>query len=130
MPVSYGQLTEQLADQVLAGLKRIEGAVAGSTEKVASLAAKAPDLPKVPLAGRFTDRLPSPSEITEANFAIVARLLDAQKHYALRVIGAASPKSGVQATASPRAKATATSGAKATSPTRTRSTKPRTSASV
>ncbi len=87
---TYAQLADRVTDRIVAGVRRVEDVVATSTGNVAGLAARAPSLPKLPIAGRLAGKLPSTREITETNFVVLEKLLTAQKHYALHVLSAAS----------------------------------------
>jgi hypothetical protein len=97
---TYDQLTTQIADRLAAGLQRIESVVAVSTEKASAIVAKGPNLPKLPL----TDKLPAPQEIVQANFTLLERLLNAQKHYALRILEATHQPADVPAPAATRSR--------------------------
>ena len=77
---SYTEMTQKVGDQLIDALKRVEDAGASMTS---SLSEALPDAPSLPGA----DRLPSPTEIITANFALFERLLQAQKDFALRLAG-------------------------------------------
>src|ERR1700754_3262596 len=94
---TYAQLADRVTDRIVAGVKRIEDAVATSTENVAGLAGRAPSLPKLPVASRLAGKVPSAREITETNFGVLEKLLTAQKQYTLHVLSAASGSATVVA---------------------------------
>src|SRR4051794_21787089 len=96
---TYTELTEKMGGRLLDTLKQIENVSASAAETVAGSAARVlPDLPSVPGA----DKVPSPTEVVTANFALVERLLEAQKDYVLRLAAV-----GSSAEAKPRTKARA-----------------------
>lgn len=85
--IAYNELAGRAADRLVAGIKRAERlasrVVVVSTPRALSRVGASPRLD-------FVRRLPSPSEVAESNFALVERVLGAQKEYTLRVLGAAT----------------------------------------
>jgi hypothetical protein len=84
---TYAQFADRVTDRIVAGVKRIEDAVAISTGNVAGLASRGP---KLPIANRIAGRVPSVQAIAATNFGVLEKLLGAQKQYALHVLTAAS----------------------------------------
>ncbi|MDN5851902.1 MAG: hypothetical protein L0K86_03475 [Actinomycetia bacterium] len=86
---TYSEWTQQIGDQWVAALKRAEEVVTTMRDQ-----ADTADLPPVPvpdqvsqLTDAVAERLPDPSEIVEANFALTSRLLAAQRELTLKLLG-------------------------------------------
>lgn len=109
--LSYQSVADRVADRVVTGVERAEGVAVSSAGSIAgAIAAGARRLPtpaKPAVLGktRVAGRIPSVQQIAETNFAVLEKLLAAQKHYAVSVLGAFG--AGSKATAAPAAKATA-----------------------
>ena len=75
---------------MVTGVERVEGAVVSSTGTIAGLARRVPTPPRPDVFGktRVAGRIPSVQHIAETNFAVLEKLLAAQKHYAVTVLGA------------------------------------------
>ena len=88
--LSYQKVADQVADRVVTGVERVEGAVVSSTGTIAGLARRVPTPPRPAVLGkpRVAGRIPSVQHIAETNFAVLEKLLAAQKHYAVTVLGA------------------------------------------
>jgi hypothetical protein len=94
---TYTEVTQQIGDQWVAALKRVEGALEAVSGGIGDASAKI-DLPKLPLPEQLaqateslTAKIPQPSEVVAANFALAERLLAAQRDLTLRLLDAATP---------------------------------------
>lgn len=93
--LSYQKVADQVTDRVVTGVERVEGAVVSSTGTIAGLARRVPTPPRPAVLGksRVAGRIPSVQHIAETNFAVLEKLLAAQKHYAVTVLGAVTGSS-------------------------------------
>ena len=87
---SYQSVADRVADRVVTGVERVEGVAVSSAGSIAGLARRLPTPPKpaVLAKSRVAGRIPSVRQIAETNFAVAEKLLAAQKHYAVSVLGA------------------------------------------
>jgi len=88
--LSYQSVADRVADRVVTGVERVEGVAVSSAGSIAGLARRLPTpaKPAVLPKTRVTGRIPSVQQIAETNFAVLEKLLAAQKHYAVSVLGA------------------------------------------
>ena len=83
---TYTEMTEKAADQILAAMKPMNEL----TSSVADLTIEAVSkLPSVPTP----EGVPTALEVVTAHFAFAEKLLTAQKDFAFRLAGAATPQS-------------------------------------
>jgi hypothetical protein len=89
---SYQEITRKVGDQWVAALKRAEDSIVKATENLDDVRGKV-DLPDFPapaaltkLNEAFSERLPKPSEVVEANFELTSRVLAAQRDLTLRLL--------------------------------------------
>ena len=81
---TYEGAVAKLGDHIVSTLERIQEIQLDTLNALSSAASEvAPDAPDVPG--------PSPHEIAEANFALVERVLEAQRSYVFSVLDALSP---------------------------------------
>lgn len=91
---TYTELADRAAEQAVSAIKRAQEltlqAVTPVAKRVEPIAPKATRLP-------FADRLPTPAEVIEANFAVARKVLSAQRAYALELAKVISPVFGFTA---------------------------------
>jgi hypothetical protein len=88
--LSYQSVADRVADRVVTGVERVEGVVVSSAGSIAGLARRVPTPPKPAVLdkSRIAGRIPSVRQIAETNFTVAEKVLAAQKHYAVSVLGA------------------------------------------
>lgn len=110
---TYAEITAKVADQWVAAFKGAEDSLATWVKGAQKATAKL-DIPTFPVPEQiaklneaFSEQLPKPSEIVQANFELVTRLLTAQRDFALRLleVGASADARAPEA-AAPEATAT------------------------
>ncbi len=84
----YNELTEDLGSRLTDLIGRLQtfqtDAISAVRERVESF------LPELPTPALLAD-LPKPAQLARANFALAEQLLQAQKRYALGILGALQP---------------------------------------
>ena len=115
---SYQEITRKVGDQWVAALKRAEDSIMKATENLDDVRGKV-DLPDFPapaaltkLNEAFSERLPKPSEVVEANFELTSRVLTAQRDLTLRLLEVRARGAGRKPAAKAAAKKTAKKTAK------------------
>jgi hypothetical protein len=115
---SYQEITRKVGDQWVAALKRAEDSIMKATENLDDVRGKV-DLPDFPapaaltkLNEAFSERLPKPSEVVEANFELTSRVLAAQRDLTLRLLEVSGRGAGRKPAAKAAAKKTAKKTAK------------------
>ncbi len=78
-------------DQAIDNMKLAQASVVkvikGYTESVKAVVPNAPEVPELP----FAEKLPKANEVVDNAFAFAARVLEAQKEFALNLVAASAP---------------------------------------
>jgi hypothetical protein len=82
---SYSELTDKATEQLLAAMQSMNDLTTSITDKTMEAVGKLPSLPT-------PDGVPTPLEVVTAHFAFAEKLLAAQKDFAFRLAGAATPE--------------------------------------
>ena len=116
---SYQEITRKVGDQWVAALKAAEDRIVKLADNVDDVRGKVelPDFPApealTKLIEAFSERLPKPSEVVEANFELTSRVLTAQRDLTLRLLEVSGRAAGRPPAAKAAAKKTAKKTAKA-----------------
>lgn len=109
---TYAEVTTKIADQWVAAFKGAEESVIKWVEGAQKATAKF-DIPTFPVPEQvaklnetFTEQLPKPSEIVQANFELATRLLAAQRDLAIRLLEVSASTEDAEPKAAPAAKKT------------------------
>jgi hypothetical protein len=117
---SYQEITRKVGDQWVAALKGAEDRIVKLADNVDDVRGKVelPDFPApealTKLNEAFSERLPKPSEVVEANFELTSRVLTAQRDLTLRLLEVSARAAGREPAAKKTAKKTAKAPAKTT----------------
>jgi hypothetical protein len=117
---SYQEITRKVGDQWVAALKAAEDRIVKLADNVDDVRGKVelPDFPApealTKLNEAFSERLPKPSEVVEANFELTSRVLSAQRDLTLRLLEVSARAAGRPPAAKKTAKKTAKAPAKTT----------------
>jgi hypothetical protein len=88
---TYAEITKQLGDQWIEGIKKAEEALTKLADNVTDAASNLPQVPTPEALTRFNEavaeRLPNPREVIEANFDLTQRLLAAHRDFSLSLLG-------------------------------------------
>jgi len=91
MMTTYTEMTDKAAEQILAAMQPINDLTTSVADMTVEAVSKLPSVPT-------PDGVPTPLEVVTAHFAFAEKLLTAQKDFAFRLAGAATP----QAKATPK----------------------------
>ncbi len=82
---TYTELTEKAAEQILAAIQPMNELTSSVADRTIEAVSKLPSVPT-------PDGVPTPLEVVTAHFAFAEKLLTAQKDFAFRLAGAATPQ--------------------------------------
>ncbi|MFI5054747.1 MAG: hypothetical protein ACHQDE_10325 [Acidimicrobiia bacterium] len=91
MPSKTADPTTVFTDAFIAGVKQTQELAFSGINAWLDLAGKGftmPELESLP----FVDAIPNPTEMIESTFAFAEELLSTQKDFAVKLVGAVSPK--------------------------------------
>lgn len=88
----FVKVATTVGDQYLSSLAESQEAFLKAMAPFAEMTSKMPSMPAMP-APAFASDLPTPQEITEANFAFVTKLLKQQKKFADKLFATSSATS-------------------------------------
>jgi hypothetical protein len=91
MMTTYTEMTDKAAEQILAAMQPINDLTSSVADMTVEAVSKLPSVPT-------PDGVPTALEVVTAHFAFAEKLLTAQKDFAFRLAGAATP----QAKATPK----------------------------
>ncbi len=83
---TYTEMTEKAADQILAAMKPMNELTSSVADMTIEAVSKLPSVPT-------PEGVPTALEVVTAHFAFAEKLLTAQKDFAFRLAGAATPQS-------------------------------------
>jgi hypothetical protein len=81
---TYTEMTDKATEQLLAAMQPMNELTTSLTDRTLEAVSKLPSLPT-------PDGVPTPLEVVTAHFAFAEKLLNAQKDFAFRLAGAATP---------------------------------------
>jgi hypothetical protein len=86
MMTTYTEMTDKAAEQILAAMQPINDLTSSVADMTVEAVSKLPSVPT-------PDGVPTALEVVTAHFAFAEKLLTAQKDFAFRLAGAATPQS-------------------------------------
>jgi hypothetical protein len=86
--ISYQKITRKIGDQWVAALKTAEDSIVKLAENLEDACDKVEllDFPEPEALTQLSERLPKPSEVVDANFELISRMVTAQRDLTLRLL--------------------------------------------